>query len=205
MDYSIKYFKYKKKYLQLKKMQLGGKNKCINNCGRFVHGNFTTCCQACISAAGPHTLQCDQRNPKTIYHTFETISLINPTSTRKSADINTSSLLFNILSSIQTQISLLPNYQPPRMGLHVELVDNVSDTINKNNNYNSINNKQIDLCAKTNWYCEGGAFSLLIGFYPGHKNPLHITVGYFGNYANCQNILILAQNIVSNILGKQLH
>lgn len=216
MDYLDKYLKYKNKYLHLKKTQndkqIGGQNYCINNCGRFSYRNFPTCCQACISRNGPHTADCNQRNaqvtqrvPQPIQHLIDTILLIPPTPSRKSVDINSTSSLISILSNIQIQISQLPNYQPARMGFHIELVDNAADIMNKNNNYNAINNKQIDLCSKSNWYCEGGAFSLLIGSYPGHNRPIHITIGYFGNYQNCQNILISAQNIVENILNKKLH
>ncbi len=207
MDYYHKYSKYKHKYLELKQMQNGGQPKCRNNCGRIALGRFPTCCQACVSNLGPHTQQCDQRNLGTAQyiHTLETIVLNKPLPSRKSVDINSISPLYAILSNIQAQLSQLPNYQPARMTFHIELVDDTSDTNNKNNNYAIISNQQIDLCAKANWYCHGGAFSLLIGKYIGHATPVHITVGYFGNYQNCQNILVSAHNIVSNILGKQLH
>jgi len=149
------------------------------------------------------------------------LNLDSPVPTRKSVDLSKNSLLYKIIMNIRKELTLLPNYSienqykgtqlteqnnyGQRMGPHVELVDNNNNT-DKQSNYNLIKDNSVDLCKKSNWYCQGGGFSLLIC--PGnifHTTPLHVTVAYFGNTKNCQDILTRAQQIVEKVLNIKLH
>ena len=140
-------------------------------------------------------------------HRYETILLENIGVSNKSAFLNLNSNLHMILFQITTQLKYVPGYQPPHGGaFHIELVHNPSDS-NKITNFMSLQNKQVDLCDKSNWQCLGsGAFCLVVGSPPvngSYRYKFHVTVGYFG--ANCQNIMANALQIVERVIGCNLY
>jgi len=64
---------------------------------------------------------------------------------------------------------------------HVELVDDETDINNKVENYKKINGLSFNLSKSENWVKEGRAIALNLGYFPGHKTPLHITVVFNKN------------------------
>ena len=65
--YTLMYTNSKIDYLLIKE-QFGGSNECDNDCGRAKAQNaqgvkFDLCCPICKNQSGPHTSNCDKKNP----------------------------------------------------------------------------------------------------------------------------------------------
>jgi hypothetical protein len=200
--------------------------KCIKSCGMFANSGkgYNTCCNSCNGPQSVHTNVCSQRNnqqhipqqahqiqhiPQQIQHINDIITFETPLqNVKKSAFINKKSNLFNMFNNIYNSInSQFPCSMPYGNSFHVELVDDPNDNINKSSNYGLINNKQIDLCSKDNWYFDSLGFAFKLGQYPGHFDALHVTIGHFGKTPNCNTLSLLPnlRKLVEQVIGKKLH
>jgi hypothetical protein len=199
--YKEKYLKYKKKYLDLKRLQKGGNGKCINNCGRLAYLHYKKCCLACNDQNGPHTQDCNARQ-----HMTMSVELLPINGINKSSGLYKNNL-FNILTDIRNQIlqkykDIAPTRMVQNSPFHIELVDdaNIGDQ-EKINRYNYVQQVKIDMCSRLNWYCLGKAFVLKVCNYKG--KDLHVTICYFND--GCNDKLADCQSIVETVIQKKLH
>lgn len=117
---------------------------------------------------------------------MQQIKTENPGLKNKSVKLSPSPL-HELLTSLHFQlVEEFPLLEAPRgsvginYNFHIEVVDNANDVFNKTKNANTLNKSSIDFFDENNWGYVGRAFSLIIGNMDGHKDPIHITVGFDG-------------------------
>jgi len=123
---------------------------------------------------------------------------------KKSAFLDKNSSLAKTLSLIREALCNAKSDIPEceMRPLHIELVDDDKDIINKIKNYNDLSSGLIDLSLRSNWTCDGDALVLKFvvgdGKHEGHRTDFHITL-----YRGCQ-YLAFFQSTIEKVLGTEL-
>ncbi len=178
----------------LPKLSVIAKKPCKNLCKRNAYGTFDSCCQACVHVL--HTKMCSLRNTHIVFEG-------KPGA--KSAKLDPNSGLYHLAKALQLRIyQEFATAKPPfNDELHVTLVDDQSNTKDKQNNFTRVQEQLIDITDVTQWDCAANAFALSIGTFPGHHKSVHLTIVYFPE--GCTDKLDRLRKLVQEIVRQFSH